>query len=72
MSQELSGTVEWFRHVKGFGFIAPDGGGKSLFVHHTGLVMEGYRAVDAGQRVTFVVAEDKNGRPQARSVRVVA
>ena len=63
------GTVKWFNAEKGFGFIAVDGG-KDVFVHHSAIVMDGYRALDEGQRVEFEVTQSDKG-PQADQVRVV-
>ena len=37
-----TGTVKWFNDEKGFGFIASDGGGRDLFVHHTNINSDGY------------------------------
>lgn len=49
-----TGTVKWFSDDKGFGFITPDeGGGRDLFVHHSGIAMEGYRSLQEGQRVSY-------------------
>ena len=48
-----SGTVKWFNHEKGFGFITPDEGGKDLFVHHTGIAGEGFRSLSEGAKVEF-------------------
>ncbi|GAB3294044.1 cold shock domain-containing protein [Epidermidibacterium keratini] len=63
------GTVKWFNAEKGFGFIAVDGG-QDVFVHHTAIQMDGYRALDEGQRVEFEVTQSDKG-PQADQVRVV-
>jgi CspA family cold shock protein len=65
-----SGTVKWFSRVKGYGFIAPDGGGKEIFVHFSGIEGEGYRNLEEGQKVTFTVEDTPKG-PQAVSVRMV-
>ncbi len=45
------GTVKWFNSEKGFGFIAPEGGGNDVFVHFTAIMAEGYRSLDENQRV---------------------
>jgi len=50
---KLRGIVRKFDHVKGFGFIEPDGGGMHAFVHHTDIVMEGYRTLAVDQRVEY-------------------
>src|SRR3990170_5037646 len=63
-----SGTVKWFSRVKGYGFIAPDDDEKEIFVHFTGIEGEGYRNLEKGQRVSFVV-EDTDKGPQAVAVR---
>lgn len=63
------GTVKWFNAEKGFGFIAVDGG-QDVFVHHSAIVMDGYRALDEGQRVEFEVTQSDKG-PQADQVRIV-
>lgn len=63
-----SGTVKWFSRVKGYGFIAPDDEENEIFVHFTGIEGEGYRNLEKGQRVSFVV-EDTDKGPQAVAVR---
>ena len=45
-----TGTVKWFSDDKGFGFITPDEGDRDLFVHHTGIVADGYRTLAEGAR----------------------
>lgn len=63
-----SGTVKWFNEEKGFGFIAPDGGGPDVFVHYSGIEGSGFRALEEHQRVQFEVTQGQKG-PQAVSVR---
>ena len=70
-SNRMTGTVKWFSRVKGYGFIAPDDGGKEIFVHFSGIEGEGYRNLEEGQKVTYTVEETPKG-PQAVSVRAVA
>jgi cold shock protein len=64
------GTVKWFNSEKGFGFIAPDGGGNDVFVHYSNLVSEGYKTLDENQRVEFDVVAGNKG-PQAENVRAL-
>ncbi|WP_339425350.1 cold-shock protein [Pseudomonas proteolytica] len=52
-----TGTVKWFHDSKGFGFIAPDGGGEDLFVHFSGILTTGLKTLTEGQRVEFNVIE---------------
>jgi CspA family cold shock protein len=63
------GTVKWFNGEKGFGFIAPDDGGKDVFVHYSELQGSGFRTLEENQRVQFEVEQGPKG-PQA--VRVTA
>ena len=56
-----TGLVKWFNASKGFGFIAPDGGGDDLFVHHSEIKTDGYASLDEGQKVEFEVGEGKKG-----------
>jgi len=65
------GTVKWFSRIKGYGFIAPDDQEKEIFVHYSGIEGEGYRNLEKGQRVSFVV-EDTTKGPQAVAVRAQA
>ena len=60
-----SGTVKWFNATKGFGFIAPAGGSKDVFVNVTALERAGFRSLADGQAVTFDVEQDRNGRESA-------
>ncbi|HSB91127.1 MAG TPA: cold shock domain-containing protein [Anaerolineales bacterium] len=70
-SNRMQGTVKWFSRVKGYGFIAPDDGGKEIFVHFSGIEGEGYRNLEEGQQVTYTVEDTPKG-PQAVAVRAVA
>lgn len=59
-----TGTVKWFNKLKGFGFIEPDGGGSDVFVHITAVEKAGLSALEAGQRLRFVL-KDKHGKTSA-------
>jgi CspA family cold shock protein len=61
------GTVKWFSNEKGFGFITPDDGGKDLFVHHSGIVGDGFRSLNEGEKVSYE-AEDGPKGPKAVNV----
>ena len=65
-----TGTVKWFNDAKGFGFIAPDNGGKDIFCHHTAILAEGFRTLAEGQKVQFDLEQGQKG-PQAANVRVI-
>ena len=54
------GTVKWFNDTKGFGFITRESG-DDIFVHFTSIRGEGYRTLEDGQQVEFVVAEGEKG-----------
>jgi CspA family cold shock protein len=59
--QVSTGIVKWFNASKGYGFIAPDDGGKDLFIHHSEIQTEGYATLDEGQKVEFEVGQGKKG-----------
>ncbi|GAA0310766.1 cold-shock protein [Rhodovulum strictum] len=63
-----NGTVKWFNSTKGFGFIAPEGGSKDVFVHVTALERAGIRQLDDGQAVRFDLERDRNGRESATNL----
>ncbi|HTT84699.1 MAG TPA: cold-shock protein [Rhizomicrobium sp.] len=60
-----TGTVKFFNSTKGFGFIAPEGGGKDVFVHATAVEAAGLRSLSEGQRVSFEIQPDKRGEKAA-------
>jgi cold shock protein len=66
-AERKTGTVKWFSRVKGYGFIAPDDDEKEIFIHFTGILGEGYRNLEEGQRVSFIVEDTAKG-PQAVQV----
>ena len=59
------GTVKWFNPTKGYGFIAPDTGGKDIFVHISAVQKAGLRCLYEGQKVGFEVEQQQNGRSAA-------
>jgi CspA family cold shock protein len=64
-----TGTVKWFSPDKGFGFIAPDNGGKDLFAHFKEIQGgSGYKTLNENQRVQFEVTQGQKG-PQASNIR---
>ncbi|MTH80352.1 cold-shock protein [Paracoccus aestuariivivens] len=62
------GTVKWFNAEKGFGFIAPESGGKDIFVHISALERAGIGRLNDGQAVTFEVETSRDGRESARDL----
>ena len=63
------GTVKWFNDSKGFGFIEKESGG-DIFVHHTGIISEGYRTLTDGAKVEFDIENTDKG-PRAISVKEI-
>ncbi len=63
-----TGTVKWFNATKGFGFIAPDGGGKDVFVHVSAVQNAGLRSLNEGQKVSFDLATGRDGRASAENL----
>jgi CspA family cold shock protein len=65
-----TGTVKWFNTTKGFGFIAPEGGGDDLFVHISAVEQAGLSGLQEGQSVSFEVQVDpRSGKTTATSLR---
>ena len=64
-----TGTVKWYNPTKGYGFIAPDDGGKDVFVHATALEAAGVRSLNDGQAVTFETKEER-GKIAATNLRI--
>ena len=63
---KMKGTVKWFNIQKGYGFIS-DEQGNDVFVHYSGLNMEGFKSLEEGQAVEFEVVNGAKG-PQATNV----
>lgn len=62
----MKGTVKWFNNQKGYGFIS-DESGNDVFVHYSGLSMDGFKSLEEGQEVEFDVVDGAKG-PQATNV----
>jgi CspA family cold shock protein len=59
------GTVKWFNPTKGFGFIQPEGGTKDVFVHISAVERSGLGGLSEGQKVSFELERDRQGRVSA-------
>ena len=65
----MTGTVKWFNNQKGYGFIS-DSEGNDIFVHYSGLVMDGFKTLEEGQKVTFETEPDPKNSAKLRAVNV--
>tara|TARA_B100001939_G_scaffold125382_1_gene108719 strand:+ start:136 stop:342 length:207 start_codon:yes stop_codon:yes gene_type:complete len=66
-----NGTVKWFNTTKGFGFIAPDGGGKDVFVHISAVEKSGLTGLADNQKVSFELQEGRDGRQMAADLKAL-
>jgi cold shock protein len=57
-----TGTVKFYNSAKGFGFIQPTGGDKDVFVHARALEAAGISSLNEGDKVSFVLEDDRRGR----------
>jgi CspA family cold shock protein len=64
------GTVKWFNSTKGFGFIAPENGGKDIFVHISAVERAGLRGLNDGQAVSFDLEKGRDGRESATNLSI--
>jgi CspA family cold shock protein len=63
------GTVKWFNATKGFGFIAPESGGKDVFVHISAVEKAGMSDLREGARISYEIVQSR-GRESAENLRV--
>lgn len=70
MAEEVTGVVKWFSNQKGYGFITRDNGGKDVFVHHSAIVGEGYKALAEGQKVKFQIVQTDKGDQASNVVKL--
>jgi len=64
----MTGTVKWFDRTKGYGFIAPDGGGKDAFVHISAVEASGATELTEGQKVQYDLEVGRNGKQSAANL----
>ena len=66
-----NGTVKWFNTTKGYGFIAPDDGGKDVFVHISAVERSGMTGLADNQKVSFEMREGRDGRTMASDLKAL-
>ncbi|WP_224813743.1 cold-shock protein [Hasllibacter sp. MH4015] len=66
-----NGTVKWFNSTKGFGFIAPETGGKDVFVHISAVERSGLTGLADNQKVTYDLEAGRDGRESAVNLQLV-
>lgn len=66
-----TGTVKWFNETKGYGFIAPDGGGSDVFVHISAVERAGLRSLKDNQKVSYELEKGRDGRSAAGNLQLL-
>ncbi len=66
-----NGTVKWFNTTKGYGFIAPEEGGRDVFVHISGVERSGLTGLADNQKVTYDLEKGRDGRESAVNISLV-
>lgn len=66
-----TGTVKWFNTTKGYGFIAPDGGGKDVFVHISAVERAGLKSLADNQKISFEMISGRDGRSSAGDLKLL-
>lgn len=66
-----TGTVKWFNSTKGFGFIAPDGGGQDVFVHISAVEKAGLKGLNDNQKVSYELQAGRDGRSSAGDLKLL-
>ncbi|MCB1356178.1 MAG: cold-shock protein [Maritimibacter sp.] len=66
-----TGTVKWFNATKGFGFIAPDDGGKDVFVHISAVERAGLRGLEENQKIEYEMISGRDGRESAGDLKAL-
>jgi CspA family cold shock protein len=71
MDAMATGTVKWFNMAKGFGFIAPDDGGKDVFVHISAVEKAGLKSLSDNQKIAYEMQEGRDGRSSAGELKLL-
>ena len=66
-----TGTVKWFNTTKGYGFIAPDDGGKDVFVHISAVERAGLKSLSDNQKISFELISGRDGRSSAGDLKLL-